>query len=108
MAVVSGILAMGLESIMEIDETYHERLPDGRLRCVFVTTGFHPKLSEIKTKIWSLIGLPIQKVDEIYVEELQSGSLLKRYRITVILKPLKGGAPTPPTPGFVKRLFRGG
>jgi len=83
---------MVVESLLEIDETYHERLPDGRLKVVFVTTGVYPDTAKIKTWIWSIFGLPVQKVDECTVEELQSGPLLKRYRVTVVLSPFVEGA----------------
>ncbi len=85
-SIVAAIINFALETLLEIDEVYHETLPDGRLKCVFVTTGVHPDAAKIKTAIWALFGLPVQKPDEIHVETLQAGPVLKRYRITVILK----------------------
>jgi len=80
-----------INTIWEIDETYHEHLPDGRMKVVFVTTGILPTTAKIKTWIWSIFGVPVQKIDEATVEELQAGPLLKRYKITVILTPLLKG-----------------
>jgi hypothetical protein len=78
-------------SLLEVDEVHQERLPDGSLKVVFVTTGVHPTLAQIKTVLWSIFGLPVQLPSEYYVEELQSGTLLKRYKVTVILRPLLSG-----------------
>jgi len=88
---MSFLVTTAVSTLLEIDETYHERLPDGRLKVVFVTTGIIPTATKIKTWIWGIFGLPVQKVDEMTVEELQSGPLLKRYRITVILSPFVKG-----------------
>jgi len=95
-AMVSAVAALALDyavgSLLQIDEIYEETLPDGRLKVVFLTTGVHPTLTYIKTVLWAVFGLPAQMVDEHTVEELQSGTLLKRYKVTVILKPLLRGA----------------
>jgi len=87
MSMISGVLALCLESLMEFDEVHHERLPDGKMKVVFVTTGMNPRLTEIKTRIWSTLNLPVQRVESCNVEELQGGTILKRYRVTVTLKP---------------------
>ena len=82
-------LAMGyvFEAITEIDEMESTKNPDGTITVTFLTTGLHPDTAKIKTLVWSLVGLPVQKPDKIEIEELQSGPLLKRYKITVTLKP---------------------
>jgi hypothetical protein len=85
---VAGLVNQTVKVFLEIDELSTEKLPDGRLKVVFVTSGVHPTLAQIKTVVWSIIGLPVQVPDEVTVEELQSGSVVKRYRVTVILKPI--------------------
>jgi hypothetical protein len=85
---VAGLVNQATKVLLEIDELSTEKLPDGRLRVVFVTSGVHPTLAQIKTVVWSILGLPVQMPDEVTVEELQSGSLVKRYRVTVVLKPV--------------------
>jgi len=90
-SVVSAILSFVVNNVLEIDEVYHEKLPDGRLKVVFVTSGVIPDVAKIKTLIWSIVGLPVQKVDECTVEELQAGTLLRRYKITVVLSPFIKG-----------------
>ena len=92
MSLVASVISSAIEALLEIDETYHEVLPDGRLKVVFVTTGLAPDLAKIKTLIWALSAPPVQKVDDIQVEVLQKGAVLQRYRITVILSPLLRGA----------------
>jgi hypothetical protein len=117
MAFVGALLAepitKALEALQEVDEIYSERLPDGRLKVVFLTSGVHPTLARIKTYLWAIFGVPVQKVDEWQIEELQSGALIKRYRITCILSPalkLRKPSPTPsppPVQGLVRRLLFG-
>jgi hypothetical protein len=85
---VAGFINVLTKTMLEIDELSTERLPDGRIRVVFVTSGVHPTLAQIKTAVWSIVGLPVQVPDEVGVEELQSGSLVKRYRVTVVLRPV--------------------
>jgi len=91
-SIIGSLLSFVVETILEIDEMYHEKLPDGKLKVVFVTTGVHPDVAKIKTWAWAVFGLPVQKVDEVTVEEEQRGSLLKRYKITVVLSPFVQGA----------------
>jgi len=116
MAFVGALLAQpiteALEALQEVDEVHHERLPDGRMKVVFVTSGVHPTLAKVKTYLWAIFGIPVQKVDEWHVEELQSGFLIKRFRITCILSPpvkreRRPEEPTPtPTPAPGARLVR--
>jgi hypothetical protein len=110
MAFVGAILAMPLsdamESLTEIDEISQEKLPDGSLRVTFVTSGVHPSLAKIKTLVWAVFGLPVQYIKECNVETLQSGPVIKRFRVTVTLLPiLRPGAA--PAPGYIRRLVRG-
>jgi hypothetical protein len=95
MALASALAAMTLgymyDSILEVDEVYQERLPDGTMKVVFVTTGVHPTLTQIKTTLWAVFGLPLQMPVEYYVEEIQSAPFFKRYKVTVILSPLLRG-----------------
>lgn len=82
------LISSFLSTFLEIDEVYHEPLPDGKLKVVFVTTGMTEKPIELKTKLWALLSTPIQKVEDIKIEVLQSGVLTKRYKVTCILKPI--------------------
>jgi len=91
-SIISAAIGTAVNAIFEIDEVHHEKLPDGRLKVVFVTTGVMPDVAKIKTWFWAVFGLPVQKVDECTVEELQSGPVLKRYKITVVLSPFVKGA----------------
>lgn len=88
---MSFIISAFISTLLEIDEVYSERLPDGRLKVVFVTTGLADTTAKIKTAIWALLAPPVQRVDDVQVEELQSGLISKRYKVTVYLKPLVGG-----------------
>jgi hypothetical protein len=85
---IAGFINVLSKAMLEIDELSTEKLPDGRIRVVFVTSGVHPTLAQIKTVVWSIVGLPVQMPDEVSVEELQSGSVVKRYKVTVILRPV--------------------
>ncbi len=85
---IAGFINVLSKTVLEIDELSTEKLPDGRIRVVFVTSGVHPTLAQIKTAVWSIVGLPVQMPDEVAVEELQSGSVVKRYRVTVVLRPV--------------------
>jgi len=91
MPIVTALISTATSVLGEIDETYHEVLPDGRMRVVFVTTGYVPTFAKIKTWAWALFGFPVQKVDDIKVEVLQSGLIYKRYKITATLSPLFKG-----------------
>lgn len=83
-------VAFALESIMEVDEVLPpEQLPDGSIKVTFVTTGLHPSTAKIKTAVWAIAGLPVQAVDSVTIEELQKGTFLTRYRITLILRPVR-------------------
>jgi len=92
LSLMSFPIVTALQSLYEIDEVSQEKLPDGRLRVTFITTGVHPTLTKVKTWIWAIFGLPVQRVDEYNVEELQRGTVLKRYKITVVLSPIGLGA----------------
>jgi hypothetical protein len=105
-SIVSYPVAEALEALQEIDEVYQERLPDGRIKVVFVTSGVHPTLAKIKTWLWSIFGVPIQKIDEYHVEELQRGPVIKRYRLTVVLKPLVEGIRKDRSLGLREALFK--
>jgi len=89
-ALLSGPLTGALEALQEVDEVSQEKLPDGRIKVIFVTSGINPDLTKIKTWLWSLFAVPVQLIDEYNIETLQSGPLIKRYKITVILKPAIG------------------
>jgi hypothetical protein len=88
---ISYLIVQAMAALFEIDELKQERLPDGKLRVVFATSGLHPDLAKIKTALWALSAVPPQVVDEAEVEELQSGVIVKRYQVTVTLKPLIAG-----------------
>jgi len=90
-SVLAGLINYALGTLMEIDETYHEKLPDGRLKVVFVTSGIKPETAQVKTALWAILGIPVQAVDSVEIEELQTGPIIKRYKVTVILKPLIKG-----------------
>ena len=75
-----------LSSLAEVDEIEEETLPDGRLKIVALVTALSPKLAKWKVAAWAIFGLPVQKVDEVRIQELQ-GYYLKRYRVEVILSP---------------------
>ena len=88
MELATAVFSYAIGSLLQIDEMQAEPQPDGTLRVVFVTTGVHPSLAKIKTAIWAIFGLPVQTPEDVTIEELQSGPVLKRYRITVILRPV--------------------
>jgi hypothetical protein len=102
--VITALISETIEALLEIDETYHEVLPDGRLKVVFVTTGVHPDVAKIKTALWALSAPPIQKVDDVKVEVVQKGPVLKRYRITVVLSPIVKGVRRDKSIGFREAL----
>lgn len=85
--VISAITSFAAEALLEIDEMESIRLPDGRVKVVFVTSGVMPSTAKIKTLLWAVFGLPVQRIDEVTIEELQKGSIVKRYKVTVVLKP---------------------
>jgi hypothetical protein len=89
--ILSYIIAQAIAALFEVDELKQEKLPDGRLRAVFVTSGIHPDLAKIKTAVWALSAVPPQLVDSVEVEELQSGVIVKRYQVVVTLRSLIGG-----------------
>ena len=90
MQILGGLFGALIGSVLEMDEIYQERLPDGRLKVVFLTTGISDKLVDVKTRIFALLNLPVQKVDEIKITLDQGGAFFKRYRIEAILSPLFG------------------
>jgi hypothetical protein len=88
---VSFLISQALAALFEVDEIKQEKLPNGKLRVTFVTSGIHPDLAKIKTALWAFSAIPVQRVDEVKIEELQAGPIIKRYQITVTLAPLIGG-----------------
>ena len=76
---------------MEIDEMDYQELPDGRIQVTFVTSGVVPTTAKIKTILWSIFGLPVQKVDSVEIYEEAKGPLIKRYKVVVVLKPALEG-----------------
>lgn len=88
---LSYLVVQAMAALFEVDELKQERLPDGKLRVVFVTSGVHPDLVGIKTALWALSAVPPQLVDEVKVEELQRGVIVKRYQVTATLRPLVAG-----------------
>jgi hypothetical protein len=85
---ISYALRQTANTVLNMDEVSHETLPDGRLKVVLVTSALVQPLAKFKTYVWAFCGLPLQKVDECTIEELQAGPLFKRYRITAILSPI--------------------
>ena len=85
--ILGGAAAYAAESLLQVDEVSVEKNPDGSVTVVLLTTGLHPSLARVKVLLWSLLGLPVQSPDEVVIEELQSGPVLKRYRVTVRLRP---------------------
>jgi len=112
MAFVSTLITwpitQAIAALTEIDEVYQEKLPDGRIKVTFVTTGLYPTLAKAKTWLWAIFGVPVQRIEEFSVEELQKGPILKRYRITVVLSPFGPGLLRrgPGSPGQVLPLAR--
>jgi hypothetical protein len=88
---LSYLVVQAMAALFEVDELKQEKLPDGKLRVVFVTSGVHPDLVGIKTVLWALSAVPPQLVDEVKVEELQRGVIVKRYQVTATLRPLVAG-----------------
>jgi hypothetical protein len=50
--------------------------------------------------------VPVQKIDEYQVEELQRGPVIKRYRLTVVLKPLAEGIRKDRSLGLREAFFK--
>jgi len=88
---ISYMIAQAIGALFEVDELKQEKSPDGKVRVVFVTSGLHPDLAKIKTALWAFSAIPIQRVEDYKVEELQSGLIVKRYQITITLAPLIAG-----------------
>lgn len=82
------LISTALSTLLEIDEVQHEPFPDGRLKTVFITTGVVEDLAALKTRIWALFSPPVQRVESIDIQILQAGPIAKRYRITVVTRPL--------------------
>jgi hypothetical protein len=89
--IISYLIAQAIAALFEVDELKQEKLPDGKVRVIFVTSGVHPDLAKIKTALWAFSAVPVQRIEDYKVEELQSGPIIKRYQITVTLAPLIGG-----------------
>lgn len=88
---MASVVSTILSAVFEIDEMSTEKLPDGRVKVTFLTTGLHEETCKIKTAMWALLSPPMQRVDEVKVTELQRGPVYKRYKVEVILKPLIEG-----------------
>jgi len=87
-ATIEAILASWFSSFFEIDEIGSEKLPDGSTRYTIITTGIHPTLCELKTKIYmALASLPFKRLELESIEEEVSGPIAKRYKVTLILRP---------------------
>ncbi len=87
-AALSALVGYAWDSIWEIDEMESIKNPDGTITVTFLTTGLHPDTAKIKTLVWALTGLPVQRPEQIEIEELQSGPILKRFKIRVTLRPI--------------------
>lgn len=86
MSMIAAIVNTAISSLFEIDEMETVDLGDDRIQVTFVTTGVMPDTAKIKTVLWAIFGLPVQKVEDVKIYELQ-GNILKRYKVVVTLKP---------------------
>ena len=85
------LVAGATEALLEIDEMSSTKNPDGTITVEFITTGIRPKFVQIKTALWAIFGLPVQKIENVQVEQLQAGPITKRYKVTVTLAPWHKG-----------------
>ncbi|MEM1672356.1 MAG: hypothetical protein QXT86_09940 [Archaeoglobaceae archaeon] len=85
---MASIVSTILSAVFEIDEMSTEKLPDGRVKVTFLTTGLHEETCRIKTTMWALLSPPMQRVDDVKITELQRGPVYKRYKVEVVLSPL--------------------
>jgi len=107
---MASVIAAAVSALMEINEVEAKRLSDGRLQTVFITSGVSPEAVKLKTLLWSLAAPPVQRPEDVRVEELQAGPLhaVKRYRITVTLRPLHEALRRGGGLGFRETLLGGG
>lgn len=104
MSLVVNAINSFISALFEIDEVKSEKLPDGRVKVSFVTTGLADPTTKVKTALWALLAPPLQKVDGVNVVELQRGPLAKRYLVEVVLKPLREGLVKDRSLGFREAL----
>lgn len=75
-----------INSLLEIDEVKYDVVGDKTL-VTFVTTGFNPTLTEIKTWIWGILGQPPEALRVTKIDEVRRGPLriLKRYQVECVM-----------------------
>ena len=83
---MASVITFVAQSLLEIDELQQEKIDDERVRVTFVTSGVHPSLAKVKTTLWAILGVPVQGIEDVQIEEIASGPLIKRYKITAVLK----------------------
>lgn len=96
------ILSQVVGAILECDEVEMHPISEEETEITIITTGLHPKLGEIKSKLFKLLAPPFKIYDVEAVEEQQKGFLFKRYKVTGTIKhpPSAGGREA-----LRKRLF---
>lgn len=72
----------------QMDRFSLQRNPDGTADVGLTTTGLHPTLVSLKTKLFVGFGAPLQRVPEVEIEEVQRAIIGKRYNVRAKLVPL--------------------
>lgn len=84
MASVIGALA---GAFFEIDELEAKKVGDV-VHYTFVTTGIHPTIAEIKTKLWALLAPPVKRLEVLSIKPIEEGPIAKRYKVHVKGSPI--------------------
>ena len=85
-----SILSSFLSSLLEMDHV-GVRTEGDKTVYIFKTTGLVPSLVEAKSKILSVLGLPVDIPEDISVREVKKGPLTKEYLVEITVDSRKIG-----------------
>jgi len=80
--VAVSILSSFLSSLLEMDHV-GVRTEGDRTIYIFKTTGLVPSLVEAKSKVLSVLDLPVDIPEDINVKEVKKGPLTKEYLVEI-------------------------
>jgi len=81
---VISIFASLLESVLEMDHV-GTRVEGENTIYTFKTTGFHPSIVEIKSKILSVFDLPVDIPKDVRITEVKHGRVFKEYLVEIVV-----------------------
>jgi len=84
MGFATGILSTLFSQLLEMDHVA-TRVEGGKAIYTFKTTSLAPSLTEIKSKIFSVLDFPVDIPEDVTVREVKRGPIYKEYLVDIVV-----------------------